>query len=364
MVFSRVFVGARHASPLLFILGAMTMSDAESSAPFYADKKNLMVYLDGKGKAHPVKAVSGWKKRRAHILTNMQQVTGMMPDRGRRVPLDVQVEEEVRLERFTRKKITFAAEKDDRVPAYLFIPHDLKGKAAGMLCLHQTTKIGKGEPAGVGGLPNLHYAQELAERGYVTLAPDYPNYGDYQIDVYARGYVSATMKGVWNHMRAVDLLQSLPEVDGERIGCIGHSLGGHNSLYVATFDERIRVVVTSCGFNSFFKYYGGDLTGWSHKGYMPRIAEVYGKDPARMPFDFTEIIGAMAPRAVFINAPQKDSNFLTGVDDCVEAAKPVYALFKASDKLAIVHPDCGHDFPPEVREAAYRFVDRVMQKGR
>jgi len=337
------------------------MSDAEPSAPFYADKRNLLVYLDDKGKARPVKGVGDWKRRRAHILANMQQVMGVMPDQGRRVPLDVRVEEEVRLEKFTRKKITFAAEKDDRVPAYLFIPHDLKGKAAGMLCLHQTTKIGKGEPAGIGGLPNLHYAQELAERGYVTLAPDYPNFGDYQTDVYARGYVSATMKGIWNHARAVDLLQSLPGVDGERIGCIGHSLGGHNSLYVATFDERIQVVVTSCGFNSFAKYYGGDLTGWSHKGYMPRIAEVYGRDPARMPFDFTEVLGAMAPRPVFINAPVRDANFLTGVDDCVEAARPVYALFKASDKLAIAQPDCEHDFPPEVREAAYRFVDRMLK---
>ncbi len=94
---------------------------------------------------------------------------------------------------------------------------------------------------------------------------------------------------------------------------------------------------------------------------MPRIAEVYGKDPAKMPFDFTEILGAMAPRAVFINAPVRDANFLSGVDDCVEAAKPVYALFGAADNLAIVHPDCEHDFPSEIRETAYRFVDRVLK---
>ena len=85
------------------------------------------------------------------------------------------------------------------------------------------------------------------------------------------------MKGIWNHTRAVDLLQSLPEVDAERIGCIGHSLGGHNTIFVGVFDTRLKVLVSSCGFNSFFKYYGGDLTGWSHKGYMPRIAEVYEK---------------------------------------------------------------------------------------
>jgi cephalosporin-C deacetylase-like acetyl esterase len=48
------------------------------------------------------------------------------------------------------------------------------------------------------------------------------------------------MKGIVNHRRAVDVLQSLPYVDRQRIGAIGHSLGGHNTLFVAAFDERIR----------------------------------------------------------------------------------------------------------------------------
>jgi dienelactone hydrolase len=169
------------------------------------------------------------------------------------------------------------------------------------------------------------------------------------------------MKGIWNHMRAVDLLQSLDEVDGERIGVIGHSLGGHNSLFVAVFDPRLKVVVTSCGFNAFPKYYKGDLTGWSHKGYMPRIASDYGKDPKKMPFDFPEVLAALAPRTVFINAPLKDANFeVSGVKDCVEAALPVYELLGAKEKLSAVHPDCEHAFPPEVRKAAYEFVDKAL----
>ena len=257
----------------------------QRSAPFYADKQNLLVQIDAVGKKHAIRSRRSWGLRRAHILRNMQAVMGPLPGAAHRVALEVEVLEETSLPKFARQKITFAVEKGDRVPAYLLIPNGLlipsglKRKAPAMLCLHQTVGLGKGEPAGLGGSPNLHYAQELAERGYVTLAPDYPNFGDYKIDVYVRGYASATMKGIWNHMRAVDLLQSLPEVDGERIGVIGHSLGGHNSLFVAAFDERLKVVVTSCGFNSFRKYFGGDLTGWSHNGYMPRLASAYGKDP-------------------------------------------------------------------------------------
>ncbi len=291
----------------------------------------------------------------------MQQVMGPIPDASKKVPPDLKIIEEARIGNVRRLKITFAAEANDRVPAYLLIPADLSGKVPGILCLHQTTAIGKREPAGIGGLPNLHYALELAERGYVTLAPDYPNFGDYKFDPYPNGYQSATMKGIWNHKAAVDLLQSLAEVDPDRIGCIGHSLGGHNSLFVAAFDKRIKAVVTSCGFNSFHKYYGGDLTGWSHRGYMPRIATVYDKDPLKMPFDFPGVLAVIAPRAIFINAPLKDSNFeVSGVYDCVNSAKPVYNLLKAPDKLIMVNPDAEHDFPPEVREAAYRFLDKEL----
>lgn len=332
------------------------------ATPLYEDKLNLLVYRDAAGAAHPVRSLDDWQRRRADVLANMQTVMGPMPSEDRRVPLEMRTTETVRTERYARYLVSYVSEPGDRVPAYLFVPQGLRGKAPAMLCLHQTTGIGKGEPADLGGLANLHYARELAERGYVTLAPDYPNFGDYHFDAYAHGYVSATMKGIWNHRRALDLLQSLPEVDGERIGCLGHSLGGHNTLFVAAFDERVKVAVTSCGFTAFARYMGGDLTGWSHAGYMPRIAEVYHTKPAEMPFDFTEVLGAIAPRAAFINAPLGDANFdPAGVDDCVRAAAPIYELYGARDQLVCEHPEGQHDFPTAVREQAYAFVDSILK---
>jgi dienelactone hydrolase len=346
----------------ILLAGAILLPGRAEEPPFYAEKSQLLYYLDQQGRHHPVRTRADWALRRGHILANMQQVMGPLP-RRKGTPLDVRVVEQARLGQLTRKKLTFVSEDGDRVPAYLFLPPRRSKRGPAVLCLHQTTGIGKGEPAGIGGLANLHYAKELAERGYVTLAPDYLSFGDYKPDPYAEGYVSGTMKGIFDHMRAVDLLVSLPEVDPERIGVIGHSLGGHNSLFLATFDPRVRVVVTSCGFNSFAKYYGGDLTGWSQQRYMPRIASIYEKSAAKMPFDFTEILGALAPRPVFINAPLKDDNFeVSGVEDCVNAALPVYKqVFHAGDRLVVVHPDCPHDFPPDVREQAYKFLDRWLK---
>jgi dienelactone hydrolase len=311
--------------------------------------------------SQPVRNKQDWRKLRDRVLAGMREVMGPLPD-SPTGSTEVAILEESPFPEFIRKKLTFASGDGDLVPAYLFIPRKGKGRKPAALCLHQTTTIGKAEPAGLGGKPNLRYALELAERGFVTLAPDYPGYGDYKIDAYAMGYVSATMKGIRNHRRAVDLLVSMSDVDSRRIGVIGHSLGGHNSLFVAAFELRIAAIVTSCGFTSFAKYYGGNLTGWSHKGYMPRIASVYGKSPEKMPFDFPGILQALAPRPVFINAPLHDANFdVSGVDDCVKAAEPIYSgVFHAKRALQVVHPDCAHDFPPEVRTSAYDFLARSL----
>ncbi len=308
------------------------------------------------------KTPAEWERGRAAVLAAMQRVMGDLPPDSHKVPADLKVEATETLAKVVRKRVTFAVEKGDRVSAYLLLPRGVKGRAPAVLCLHQTTAIGKGEPAGVGGKPNLHYALELAERGYVTLAPDYPGYGGYKIDPYKMGYASATMKGVWNHMRAVDLLASLPEVDASRIGCVGHSLGGHNTMFLAAFDPRVKAAVSSCGFNSFKKYRKGKLSDWSHKGYMPRIKSEFGDDARKMPFDFPEVLAAIAPRAVFINAPLKDDDFeVEGVPDCVNGAAPIYRLLDAPDNVQVHHPDAGHDFPPDTRLRTYTFLDRHLK---
>jgi len=152
-------------------------------------------------------------------------------------------------------------------------------------------------------------------------------------------------------------------VDPARIGCIGHSLGGHNALFPAAFDTRVSVVVTSCGFMSFRKYLGGNLANWSQPVYMPRIADAYGNDGARMPFDFQDVLAAIAPRAVFVNAPLKDTNFdVSGVRQCLAAVAPVYEFLGAKGQCAAVHPDAAHSFPPECRETAYAFIDAVLRR--
>ena len=106
-------------------------------------------------------------------------------------------------------------------------------------------------------------------------------------------------------------------------------------LFTAVFDTRIKAVVTSCGFTSFHKYMGGDLHGWTGPRYMPLIATKYNYSPDRMPFDFPEVLAAIAPRAVFVVAPLHDDNFdVDGVRDVLTAAHPIYKLLGHADRLA------------------------------
>lgn len=360
------------------LIGALAICRTSvGEPPRYPNHQDLTYYLEPDGTRAAIRTPADWEKRRAHIIAGMEEAMGPLPRPKSPVPLDVQVLEEHKEPGYTRRKIAYHTDDPKtRVHAWLLLPLSTgEGRGEGallhspmrrpaVLCLHQTTPSGKDSPVGPADRPTLHYAKELAQRGYVTLSPDYPSFGeskDYNFD--ADSYTSGSMKAIYDNTRAIDVLQSLPEVDAERIGCIGHSLGGHNTLFTSVFDQRIKAAVTCCGFTSFHKYYGGNLKGWTSSRYMPLIATKYNYSPDKMPFDFQEVLAAIAPRAVFVVAPLRDDNFdIDGVRECVKAAQPVYKLLGHPHRLQAVHPESAHDFPEAERKRAYEFFDRVINK--
>jgi acetyl esterase/lipase len=348
-----------------------TASGPDEAGPARLPRENLLIRRAEDGSPAPVRSVEDWQARRAEIVRGVESVMGRLPGDSKRSPLDVTTLEEADCGSYVRRKISYQSEPGSRVPAYLLIPktalQNPDARIPAILCLHGTDNVtGAGTVVGIGGKPNRQYASELAERGYVTLAPNYPLLAEYQPDLAKLGWESGSLKAVWDNMRGVDLLASLPFVRPDAIGAIGHSLGGHNAVYTAVFDDRIKAVVSSCGLDSFLDYKQGDEAnwrpekGWCQTRYMPRLADYRGR-LAEIPFDFHELVAALAPRRTLIVAPLGDSNFdWRSVDRIAAAARPVFALYGEPDHLNVEHPDCPHDFPEPMRQAAYRLFDEAF----
>lgn len=341
-------------------------------APNRLDRDTLLQYRDEAGKLKTASRLQHWQRRRAEVLAGMRTVMGPFPDDTQRCDLQTETLDETDMGTYVRQRIRYQSEPGCWTTAYLCLPKPTSSqqqKFPAVLCLHPTDNVnGHGVVVGLGGKPNRQYASELAERGFVTISPSYPHLADYVPNLAALGYVSGTMKAIWDNSRALDLLESLPVVDASPgFAAIGHSLGGHNAIYTAAFEPRIRAVVTSCGFDAYPDYYGGDLQkwkfglGWCQIRYMPRLSN-YREDLTEIPFDFTELLAVLAPRPVFINAPLHDSNFdWRSVDRCVAASAPVDELYGTPERVIVAHPDCDHDFPDAVREQAYQFIEQALE---
>ena len=349
------------------------LSQFASAAP-RLDRENLLQFHAAPDRVASVTSMADWQTRRAEILAGMQAVMGPLPGAAKRGALDVTIVRETDCGSYVRREITYAAEPGARVPAYLLIPKavlDGKTIAIGVLAAMPTNNAEGNRPVvglGVPGTkPGRNYGEELAQRGHVVIVPPYPHLGDYKPDLVALGYSSGTMKAIWDNIRALDVLAATPGVSPNGFGAIGHSLGGHNSIYTAVFDERIKAVVSSCGFDSFLDYYAGkpevwqSSKGWTQERYMPRLADYAGR-LAQIPFDFQELIGALAPRAFLALAPKRDANFQwQSVDRVISAARPVFELYGVSERLAVAHPDVEHDFTPEMRAQAYAWLERFLK---
>lgn len=348
------------------------VSATESPAPLERlPRTNLLVFHDRDGTVRPVKSKADWQRRRAEILRGFEQIAGALPGREKRCALDVRVEESTDCGRYERRRITYQSEPGCRVPAWLLIPKgawDSRKKLAAVLCLPPTdAKFGARVTVEPLRANYRAYAHDLAERGFVTLSPAYPMLADYQPDLRALGWRSGTLKAVWDNIRALDLLDSLPFVRRGRYGALGHSLGAHNAIFTALQERRIVTLVSSCGFDSFLDYYEAKPgvwepeRGWCQTRYMPKLAEFRGR-LEQIPFDFHELLGALAPRPVFVSAPLRDDNFrAASVAEVVRAAAAVYRFLGAPENLVLEQPDCGHDFPPDVRERAYRWLENHLR---
>jgi pimeloyl-ACP methyl ester carboxylesterase len=238
--------------------------------------------------------------------------------------------------------------------------------------MHGRTPIGKDEPAGIGSSDSLlAFAARYAERGYVTMAPDCISCGErsasraHPFDT--RGFYkenpkwSVMGKILWDHMRCLDVLNETREVDPGRIGVIGHDLGGTNALMLAAFDDRVRAIVSSCGFTPFAA--DSDPGRWAREdnlNLMPRLRPAL--ESREFPFDWDHLLALIAPNPALLVTSPSDEVFANPaqVEETIDRARRIYRLLGAKDAIEHFTHRAGHCITSDAIEAADAWFDRWL----
>ena len=299
--------------------------------------------------------LSSWRRERAAIEGRWLDFLGRVPEKGPPLnPTVISVEEK---EKFVRQKMTYEVEPGIPVEAYLLIPKGKERPYPAMVVLHSTVDYTIRQPAGLEGPEAKHIGVHLAERGTVALCPRnfIWDYGGLKwmdaVGKVKRDHPEwkGMTKMIWDGMRAVDYLCSLDYVDRSRMGCIGHSLGGKEALFLAAFDARITVTVSSEG------GIGQTFSNWDAEWYLG--ADIRKAD---FPLRNNQVLALIAPRPFLLlggNSADGDRSWAYILD-----VKPIYDGLGASDAIAFFNHRQGHAYPPQAQKRAYEWIDHWLKK--
>lgn len=217
-----------------------------------------------------------------------------------------------------------------RYPCLFAVPKG-EGPFPAMLCIH-----GHGGSAEAAFDPKSIYhgfADRFARGGYVVLAPSFPH----------REYCAMML---WDLFRCVDVLASRPEVDRERIGVAGLSMGGEWTMWIAACDERLKVAVVSgwmCTTEGVFSV--PNCACWELPGFVELM-------------DVCEVHLLIAPRPVLFESAEFDPCFP------IRSTKDGYARIRAGYRVFGAEDACRQDVWPAGHEwhgvVAYPFVDKAL----
>jgi dienelactone hydrolase len=277
-----------------------------------------------------------------------------------------------------RTLVSYDLEVGERVSAWLLRPPDPAppGGWPGLLALHQhggQYYLGKSEPAGLSADRMYHYGLELCRRGYVVLCPDHLCFEDRRPPEYLRVEKSALndqgyerfeftrrilagtclqTKYLHDMTCALDLLAEQPKVNPERLGAIGHSLGGQEALWLAWYDQRVRAAVSSCGFG-LIRTIIRDGINHNFALYIPGLLDLCDTDT---------LVAQIAPRAFMLTAGEQDGLFpIDGVRELAAVAQAAYARLGVAERFRAVVFPAGHSFPDEVKVEVHAFLDHWLR---
>ena len=288
-----------------------------------------------------------------------RSILGPFPER---VPLNVETIDEEVCDGFTRTLIAWDNDASERVRGYVLRPTEAAGDRPAMMVFHGhgAWELGKKDTAGVvereGRVP---LGPELAKRGFVVMCGDSICWGDRQnsggdpdgvmyervvaMRLLAEGRCMAGQY-VWDAMRQCDVLQSLDDVDGDRVGAMGVSMGSGHSWLSAMVEHRIKALV---GVSSFYTYKALYAPPIRHcfMNHLPNVMK-YGLET----YDLFRLI---APRPfLMINGTTEPQDPVEATQELYDKARHAWEAEGASDDFRLVFHDEGHGLTTDTRELA------------
>jgi len=234
------------------------------------------------------------------------------------------------------ESVFYEAEPGDRIPALLLIPDGVgaASPAPAVAVWHQHNgqwHLGKTEPAGLAGDPMHHTGVALVREGYVVLCPDalcfeerqspHLQGGAYERFEFLRYVVdgkSMAWKNILDMRRAIDYLGSRPEVQKDRIGCYGHSMGSTHTWLVGPWEPRLKCLVGNCCLPTYAAIHRTHLLH-CFPNYIPGLFR-YGDTP--------DIAALIAPRALHLNFGEKDGG--SPIEEVRQGVKTIARSYQQS----------------------------------
>ena len=291
-----------------------------------------------------------WKARAAYVREHILASTGLfrMPER---TPLRANIFGEVRHPDYTVSKVFFESVPGFFVTGNLYRPIGT-GPFPAILSPHGHWAYGRLENTPVLSAPGR--AINLARQGFVVFLYDLIGYNDsrqleHRLFGGPREYLWGLSVGglqVWNGIRALDFLESLPYVRRDAIGMTGESGGGTQTFLISAIDDRVKVAAPV---NMISLHMQGGCVCENPPG-------------LRLDTNNVEIAATIAPRPLLMVSATGDWTVNT-MEREYPAVRAIYSLYGATDRVHAVQFQAVHNYNRDSREAMYAWMARWLQQA-
>ena len=301
---------------------------------------------------------STWEPLREQRTREMREMLGLLPF-PQKTPLNIQITGTIDRPEYVIEKIAFESLPKVYVTANLYIPKDRPGPLPTVIyvCGHAIN------PYGAKTAYQRHGAT-LAKHGYVAMIIDpiqisetvglhHGILNQEMYDWYSTGYTPAGVE-VWNVIRALDYLETRPEVDPERFGITGRSGGAAMSWFSAAIEPRLKVVVPSMGIST----YAANLTHNTQQYHCDCMFTINSRR-----HDMIHQGALIAPRPLFMVHGREDRLFpVPGFTEFEREVGELYESYGDRERFKNLVVEGKHSDSDQQRTEALKFFDQWLRK--